>query len=443
MLFGSLVAFRNNKPQSHKRTTTTDYHHLASCCNSHFWSKRWSIIMALDDVETGGAGGDIVDGIRRRSKLLMRLKQWGKPEASLVVTSSVVAPSKDISFVAQAILSDGTLKDCDFEEVMKNAHSEGKNYWIDVELPDESFDLSHLQEPLWSRLELSKFLQRHLRQPSQMQTPQVLVLQQAALLVLRVLPADESSLEYRHAAAVCLKGIVITVSHSRKSKKPLGAAPSIGRLHQLARMDTLRMMEDRELPGETTTAALAAWLHVHLERVQQACNKLRDRIMRLSQSIDKDNQSLSLGEIVDLKDTLLLLTSIAEEQNEAMRRMADGDDVTSTIDFDTTLLHAYLKVLLATAGGTERATQRLESRLATLRASYDATQQDAINKRLALLTILSAIFLPLTLMAGIWGMNFTNMPELQRENAYFYALGSMGAVAVILIMVFWRLGWFR
>jgi magnesium transporter len=45
-------------------------------------------------------------------------------------------------------------------------------------------------------------------------------------------------------------------------------------------------------------------------------------------------------------------------------------------------------------------------------------------------------------MAGIWGMNFVNMPELEGENAYFYALGAMATVAATSLLVFWRTGWF-
>jgi len=44
-----------------------------------------------------------------------------------------------------------------------------------------------------------------------------------------------------------------------------------------------------------------------------------------------------------------------------------------------------------------------------------AKREVDLNQRLALLTILSAIFMPLTLLSGIWGMNFENMPELSAE----------------------------
>jgi Mg2+ and Co2+ transporter CorA len=388
------------------------------------------------------------EGIRRRPMLIKTKRGNYRQQPSdfddyLDPSISVLSKA---SFVSHAILSDGTLEEFPLDEVIEKAHSEGSKFWIDVELPDESFNLSHLRQTLWDRLNLSRFSKLRLLDPSQLHTPQVLILQKSALLVLRVLPPGEAALEIRHAAAICLKGLLITVSHSSRIKKrSVGNAHSLsmGRLQFLARMDTLRSMEERELPGNSTTAALALWLHVHLERVQLACNRLRDRIVELSEMMDQDAKSVSLAEIVSHKDSLLRLGSIAEEQHEFLQKMADGDDVTAVIDFDTSLLKAYLKVLLATAGATERTALRLEKRVAHLRAAYDATQQDAINKRLALLTILSAIFLPLTLMAGIWGMNFTNMPELQRHNAYYFALGAMAAVALTLITVFWNLGWLR
>jgi magnesium transporter len=57
------------------------------------------------------------------------------------------------------------------------------------------------------------------------------------------------------------------------------------------------------------------------------------------------------------------------------------------------------------------------------------------------LTVVSAVILPLTLIAGIYGMNFENMPELKSEAGYFVVLTIMAVVAIILLVVFWRLGW--
>jgi magnesium transporter len=57
------------------------------------------------------------------------------------------------------------------------------------------------------------------------------------------------------------------------------------------------------------------------------------------------------------------------------------------------------------------------------------------------LTIFSAIILPLSLIAGIYGMNFENMPELRTRYGYYITIASMFLVAVGLLFYFWRKGW--
>lgn len=76
-------------------------------------------------------------------------------------------------------------------------------------------------------------------------------------------------------------------------------------------------------------------------------------------------------------------------------------------------------------------------------ARYEGAQQDKTNRRLGALTVLSAIFLPLTLLAGIWGMNFQGMPELGCPWGYPVALGIMGAVAFEPFQWFRTHGWLR
>jgi Mg2+ and Co2+ transporter CorA len=59
------------------------------------------------------------------------------------------------------------------------------------------------------------------------------------------------------------------------------------------------------------------------------------------------------------------------------------------------------------------------------------------------LTIMSGILLPLSLIAGIYGMNFQHMPELEWDGAYFVVLGVMTLIGLGLFLVFRRLGWTR
>ena len=57
------------------------------------------------------------------------------------------------------------------------------------------------------------------------------------------------------------------------------------------------------------------------------------------------------------------------------------------------------------------------------------------------LTIFSAIMLPLTFIAGVYGMNFDNMPELHSRYGYYATWGLMIVVALIMLFFFWRRGW--
>lgn len=76
-----------------------------------------------------------------------------------------------------------------------------------------------------------------------------------------------------------------------------------------------------------------------------------------------------------------------------------------------------------------------------------AVSSDQLNEVIKVLTIISTVFIPLTFIAGIYGMNFNpeasalNMPELQWKYGYPYVLVLMGFIGIAMLCFFWRLGW--
>ncbi len=64
-----------------------------------------------------------------------------------------------------------------------------------------------------------------------------------------------------------------------------------------------------------------------------------------------------------------------------------------------------------------------------------------MNNIIQVLTIISTIFIPLTFLAGVYGMNFDNMPELHWKYGYFITLGVMLTVALTLLYMFKRRRW--
>ena len=65
-----------------------------------------------------------------------------------------------------------------------------------------------------------------------------------------------------------------------------------------------------------------------------------------------------------------------------------------------------------------------------------------LNITMRILTVITAVFVPLTFIAGIYGMNFVHMPELEHPYGYFMVLGLMMSIGVGLAWLFRRKGWF-
>ena len=77
------------------------------------------------------------------------------------------------------------------------------------------------------------------------------------------------------------------------------------------------------------------------------------------------------------------------------------------------------------------------------------------NEVMRVLTVISSVFIPLTFIAGVYGMNFAredpetgkvlngNMPELYSENGYLYTMAVMAFIAVLQLIYFWRKGWLK
>ena len=82
--------------------------------------------------------------------------------------------------------------------------------------------------------------------------------------------------------------------------------------------------------------------------------------------------------------------------------------------------------------------RRLELSAETVVQIHFSAQSNRTNDIMRTLTALTAIFLPLNLIAGIFGMNFEFIPLLHRQDGFWWAMGSMVAIAVGLGLVFWR-----
>jgi magnesium transporter len=66
------------------------------------------------------------------------------------------------------------------------------------------------------------------------------------------------------------------------------------------------------------------------------------------------------------------------------------------------------------------------------------TVSQRVNLEVRALTVVATIFMPATLIAGIFGMNFHTMPWLEQPAGFYYATGLMAIIAGFMLVLFWR-----
>lgn len=259
---------------------------------------------------------------------------------------------------------------------------------------------------------------------------QVIPLQRACLAIIRILPENTTSDDETHVAALALRNILITFTSCPRNET--------GGLFAEA---FVRLNEPERLPAATSSGALMGWLRFHLDRTSRSARELRYSVLSMDAAMDRDISSVDIEEIILAKDQLLRLLSVAEEQSECIHALFAASNGPDGFDLSTTM--GTLGSLVATVGATERMTLRLEKHIADLRQRAEDFEHSKMSRRLGFLTVLSAIFLPLTLLTGIWGMNFDVMPELRKPYSYPLALLFMLSIATFMILYFRKSGWFQ
>ncbi|MGB4811740.1 MAG: magnesium/cobalt transporter CorA [Methylophilaceae bacterium] len=72
---------------------------------------------------------------------------------------------------------------------------------------------------------------------------------------------------------------------------------------------------------------------------------------------------------------------------------------------------------------------------------YMASMSQRVNLELRALTVVTMLFMPATLITGVFGMNFENMPWLKHKDGFYWALGLMFSIATVMLLIFWRRQW--
>jgi len=157
--------------------------------------------------------------------------------------------------------------------------------------------------------------------------------------------------------------------------------------------------------------------------------------------------------------TLMFQTQSIKRAMVMIRRAAwpERDKINDMIRSDFKLLNKTTRTFLKdTYDHTMQIIDLVESYKEVISSLIDMNLSlisNRMNEIMKVLTIISSIFIPLTFIAGVYGMNFAyqdpqtgeilkhNMPELYSENGYLYTLAGMLVIGIAQMLYFWRKGW--
>ena len=190
---------------------------------------------------------------------------------------------------------------------------------------------------------------------------------------------------------------------------------------------------------EASIGALLYWLMNHFFDVDISLFLiLRDRSEKASDAFDEELDSVDIVEIQNLKRTARRFEVMLEDQLYCVHMLKR----TKWEAFLPDSHHASFANVEQENQQLLREIRRTESRLQELSQRYQIRQQDIMNRRLKVLAIVQSVFVPLTLIAGLYGMNFKYMPELEWAYAYPTLLVGMLFIAIVILWLFYRKGWF-
>jgi magnesium transporter len=165
----------------------------------------------------------------------------------------------------------------------------------------------------------------------------------------------------------------------------------------------------------------------------------REKITKLSNKVIKGQNSIDVRTILHLKKNIGRINIMIEDQLYCINTI----QIYEGVAFDIGKQRRNFNNLEDEVRNGFRFLSRYENRLEDIHKHYELMLQEKTNNRLKVLTIVAAIFLPLNLVAGIYGMNFEYIPTLEWAFGYHAAIALMLIVSALMVYYFYRRGWFK
>ncbi len=204
---------------------------------------------------------------------------------------------------------------------------------------------------------------------------------------------------------------------------------SIEAIRKLVEMDGRPMKRGAEFLAHAIMDSL-------IDNILPVIEEMIDRAEEIEEEVIRLPRPDTLNAIMKLKRSVLQLHRVVAPQREVMNRLSRGDF--PLIGAESLIFYRDIYDHIARI---EDMNQSVRDRVSDALSTYLSAVANRQNETMRVMAIVAAIFLPLSLIAGIYGMNFDYMPELGWKWSYFIVVGSIGTVILVLLWFFWARNW--
>lgn len=210
-----------------------------------------------------------------------------------------------------------------------------------------------------------------------------------------------------------------------------GSSVSISQYWQQVQSDPLLLADPSRLVLKILHFACGSYLTAILE--------FEDRLGVLEEELLSGNSETAMRELISYRSRLRFLLRIFKYHLRMAEEMIKATETHMSSDDDHS--HHERRDLYDRCERLHSLSAMYYEICGDLLDSHISISSHRLNNTMKVLTIVTAIFVPLSFLAGLYGMNFDYMPELGFKYSYFILLGIMASVATGMLLLFRKLKW--
>ncbi|MGK0554160.1 magnesium/cobalt transporter CorA [Macrococcus capreoli] len=197
-------------------------------------------------------------------------------------------------------------------------------------------------------------------------------------------------------------------------------------------------LEEKTPDNLTPRVAAMMLLDKIVDFYTETVETIESKVISFEKRHAKDkHQHTIMDDIFDLRSKLIRIKGIIIPMSELVDELERNKPLIQTDD-DRHYIH-HIQDHMIKQKNLIRNAQELTDEI---RSNYESYNNYKMNRVMQILTLVSTVFLPLTLIAGIYGMNFEYMPELKWKYGYFTVLIVMAVMLVVSLVYFKKKKWY-